>query len=90
MLYSIYCEDKADSEDLRKANRDAHLAYVEDFDILLGGPMLSEDGETMIGSLIVMEAEDRAAVDAFTASDPYGLAGLFERVTVRPFRKVIG
>ena len=89
MQFILICEDKADSEALRKANRDAHLAYIGDFDVLFAGPMLSDDGSTMIGSVICVEAEDRAAVDAFAAGDPYQTAGLFQTVTIRPFKRGI-
>jgi uncharacterized protein YciI len=40
------------------------------------------------GSLLVVEAADRAAAEAFAAADPYAKAGLFESVVVRPFRAV--
>lgn len=89
MLYAIICEDKADSEPLRKATRDNHLAYIGSFDVRLAGPMLSDDGETMIGSIIMLDAENLAAAQAFAASDPYKLAGLFDNVTIRPFRQAI-
>jgi uncharacterized protein YciI len=42
----------------------------------------------MIGSMLVVDAEDRAQVEAFAASDPYRLAGLFDSVEIHPFRKV--
>ncbi len=89
MQFILICEDKADSEDLRKATRDAHLAYIGEYDVSFAGPMLSDDGSTMIGSVICLEAKDRAAAEAFAASDPYKAAGLFEKVTIRPFRQVI-
>ena len=57
MLYILICEDKADSEDLRKATRADHLAYIGDFNVQLAGPMLSDDGERMIGSMILLETD---------------------------------
>ncbi|MFT7653201.1 MAG: hypothetical protein ACI9UU_002311 [Candidatus Azotimanducaceae bacterium] len=89
MLFAIICEDKADSEDLRKATRDAHLGYIGSFDVRLAGPMLSDDGSTMIGSIILLEAADLSGAQDFAASDPYKLAGLFANVSIRPFRQVI-
>ena len=89
MLFAIVCEDKADHEALRKETRADHLAYIGDFDVRLAGPMLSDDGDTMIGSIILLEADDLAAAQDFAASDPYKLAGLFAKVTIRPFRQVI-
>ena len=89
MLYLLICEDKEDSLELRLANRDAHLAYVADFDVRFAGPMLADDENTMIGSAIVLEAADKAAAQAFSEGDPYRLAGLFKSVTIRPFKQVV-
>ncbi len=89
MLFAIICEDKVDSEDLRKATRDDHLGYIRNFAVTLAGPMLSDDGNTMIGSIIWLEADSLEDAQAFAASDPYKLAGLFARVSIRPFRQVI-
>jgi uncharacterized protein YciI len=40
--------------------------------------------------MLVIEAEDLAAAQAFAAADPYAKAGLFERVDVRAFRVTLG
>ncbi len=89
MQYALICLDKPASESLRKATREAHLDYIKDFDVRFAGPMLDDDEQTMIGSIIVIEAQDRAAADAFAAGDPYRLADLFDSVEIRPFRQVI-
>ncbi|MEM9622803.1 MAG: YciI family protein [Pseudomonadota bacterium] len=89
MLYALICEDKPDSEPLRKQTRADHLAYIADYDVRLAGPMLADDESTMIGSIIILEVADRAAAEAFAASDPYQLAGLFANVTIRAFRQAI-
>jgi uncharacterized protein YciI len=90
MIFHIYCQDKPDHGAVRAANRNAHIAYLEPFrdKLILGGPMLSDDGQSMIGSVIVIDLPDRAEVDKFLAGDPYGQAGLFASVAVRPFKKV--
>ena len=87
----IYCLDKPDSLDLRMANREAHLAHMRDFNdrVLVAGPMLSDDGSTMIGSMLVMNMDDRAEVDAMLAKDPYVTAGLFGQVDIRPFKALL-
>ncbi|MEM7077651.1 MAG: YciI family protein [Pseudomonadota bacterium] len=90
MLFALICTDKDNSEDLRKATRDAHLSYIGNFDIKLAGPLLSDDGEVMQGSLIILETESLAAAQAFAVDDPYELAGLFTSVTIKPFRQAIG
>ena len=89
MLYAVTALDKPNALEIRLANRDAHLAYAATLPIAMGGPMLSDNGQSMVGSLLVIEAEDRAALDAILAADPYAKAGLFASVTVRPFKKVL-
>ncbi|MBN2751251.1 MAG: YciI family protein [Rhodospirillaceae bacterium] len=89
MLFAITCFDKPNALDVRLANRDAHLAFAKTQPITLGGPLLSDDGQSMIGSLLVIEAEDRATVDAILAADPYAKAGLFQSVAVHPFKHVL-
>ena len=77
MLYVLICEDKPDSEELRKSVRSDHLAFLKDYDVRFAGPMLGEDETTMIGSIIVIEAEswpvshkDRACMDSIHQSSP--------------------
>lgn len=88
MLFAVTCLDKPDSLALRLANRDAHLAFAKDQPLIIGGPLLSDDGQTMVGSLLVVDAPDRTALDAILAADPYAKAGLFASVTIRPYKKV--
>ena len=89
MLYVLICKDKINSEELRKEVRPNHLHYLQDFDIKLAGPILSEDQQTMIGSLILLECDDKEAAEAFASNDPYNIAGLFESVEISPFRQAI-
>ena len=46
-----------------------------------------ERSETPVGSLFVVEAKDRAAIDAFTRSDPYHVHGVWARIDVHYYRK---
>ena len=91
MLYVLFCEDKPDSEELRLANRENHLSWVgtRAHQIRLAGPMLSDDGEHMLGSMFILEADSIDEVRTFNGEDPYTLAGLWGNVVVRPFRQVI-
>ena len=88
--FALICIDKPDCLALRMANREAHLAYARQnlALILFAGPFLDEAG-AMTGSMFVIEASDLAAARAFNAADPYTLAGLFQRVEVRPWRQSI-
>lgn len=91
MLFVIFCTDKPGSLAVRQENRAAHLAYLAGFEeqVVAAGPTLAGDGTTMNGSLLILDLADAAAADAFVAGDPYGKAGLFESVVVRPWRRVL-
>jgi hypothetical protein len=91
MLYVIRCTDKPGHQDVRKANRDSHIAMLEEYGerIIAAGPTLEDDGDGMTGSVIILEAPDRTAVDRFLQNDPYAKAGLFERVEVSRWKKVL-
>ena len=73
MLFCLHILDKPDRVDTRKRLVVAHRAYQKDcgVDITLSGPLLADDGETMIGSMFLIEAADAAAVERFIAGDPF-------------------
>ena len=83
--------DRPHSDDLREATTDAHRAYVmaATDGMYLGGPLLSDDGEMMVGSLIIKEFTGRAEAQAFVDAEPYNVAGLFESVTIRRYGPVV-
>ncbi len=90
MHFAIINHDKPDSFDLRMTTREVHLDYLRAVgdDLLVAGPILSDDGETPIGSVLIVEAESLDAAKAFAAGDPYAQAGLFQSSDVMPWRKV--
>ena len=55
----------------------------------MGGAMCNDDNKPL-GCLLVVEADDREAVETLLDDAPYGRAGLFERVDVRPWQPVLG
>lgn len=88
--FLLVATDKPNGLELRMATRQAHLDYVRSSSLVkIGGPLLDEAGE-MAGSMLVLEAEDLAAAQAFAAADPYAVAGLFEKVELRPFKLTLG
>lgn len=88
--FVLTATDKPNALELRMATRQAHLDYVRGSDLVkLGGPLLDAAGE-MSGSMLVLEAADLAAAEAFAAADPYAVAGLFEKVELRPFKLTLG
>lgn len=88
MLFALICTDKPDGLPIRKENRPNHLAYLTSLGAALkfAGPFTAEDGETMNGSLIVVEAPSPAAARAIADGDPFARAGLFASVEIRPWK----
>lgn len=89
MLFAIIAEDKPGALELRLATRPTHLEYLDSQveKLVQAGPVLDAEGKPC-GSVLIVEAEDQAAAEAFAAADPYAQAGLFARTTIRPFRQV--
>nr|WP_315592758.1 YciI family protein [uncultured Cupriavidus sp.] len=89
MFYVIHALDKPNAVQVRLAHYDAHKAYLSAAKIrtLVSGPLLADDGETMIGSFFLVEAEKKDEVVAFNANDPFAHAGLWQRVEIHPFNK---
>jgi len=89
MLFAVTIEDKPGMAETRRAVRQAHLAWLEQYwDMLvIVGPIMDAQGGS-IGSVRVVEAPDRAAVDALTEGDPFAKAGCFARVSINPYRIV--
>lgn len=97
MLYMIVGEDVPNSLEKRMAARPAHLARLEALQnagrIILGGPLPAIDSADpgpagFSGSLIVAEFESLAAARAWADADPYVGAGVYAKVSVKPFKQV--
>ena len=55
------------------------------------GPFIkSDDGDTMIGTMLVLDVATRQEAQAFADNDPYNKAGLFEAVEIHPWKHLIG
>jgi uncharacterized protein YciI len=89
MLFAIVCADRPGNLDLRQATRPVHLDYLKSHAhrLVQAGPVLNAAGEPC-GSLLIIDAADRAEAEAFAAGDPYARAGLFESTMIRPYRMV--
>lgn len=89
-LFALICTDGPGRLETRKANREAHLAYIRDSGVVaMAGPFLDAAGG-MTGSLVVLDVPDRAAAEAWAAGDPYARAGVFRDVRIEEWKKVIG
>ena len=91
MLFVITAFDRPGALERRLRVRPAHLAYLKSqaARIKVGGPLLN-DNDQPIGSLLVIEADDRNAAETFADSDPYRTEGVFERVEIRAWRAALG
>ena len=87
MLYALICTDKPNSLALRKAERPEHVAYLQSLGqtLVLAGPLTEADGETMNGSLVVIEAASLQDAEKIAAGDPFAKAGVFASVDIRPW-----
>lgn len=90
-MYALHCLDRPDAAHLREAHREAHAAYMRRHagQVVLGGPLLSTDGKTRIGILVVIDLPDIASVEHFMRNEPYQQAGLFTAVSLTPFQAVM-
>jgi uncharacterized protein YciI len=98
MLYAIIAEDIPNTLEQRLAARPAHVARLEQLKnegrLFCAGPFPAIDSNDpgaagFTGSLIVAEFESLNAAQAFADTDPYIAAGVYARVTVKPFKKVL-
>ena len=98
MLYAIISEDQPGTLQQRLAARPAHLARLEELvnagRLILAGPHPAIDNDEpgqagFSGSLVVAEFTDLSAAQAWADADPYIAAGVYQRVTVKPFKRVL-
>lgn len=98
MLYAILAEDVPGSLEKRLAARPAHVerlkALLAEGRLVIAGPHPLIDAEDpgpagFSGSLIVAEFASRELAIAWASADPYVAAGVYGKVTVKPFRKAL-
>lgn len=97
MYYAVISQDVEDSLEKRMGVRAEHVARLEalrdEGRLLTAGPHPKIDSEDpgpngFTGSLIIAEFESLEAAQAWADTDPYIAAGVYEKVTVKPFKKV--
>jgi len=98
MLYAIISQDIENSLPKRKLARPAHIARLEALRdqgrLILAGPHPKIDSEDpgeagFSGSLVVAEFNTLADAQLWADDDPYITAGVYQNVTVKPFKKVL-
>lgn len=90
MLFALTCLDNPNSTGKRAENRPAHVEYLEQHkdQIVMAGPLTTDDGQISVGSLLILDMPNREAVIAFAENDPYAKAGLFNSVAISAWRQV--
>ncbi|MAB22933.1 YciI family protein [Pseudomonas neustonica] len=97
MFYAIMATDKVDSLSARLAARPDHLARLQTLQnegrLLLAGPHPAVDAADpgsagFSGSLVVAEFASLEQAQAWADADPYVAAGVYQQVTVKPFKRV--
>ena len=98
MWYAIISEDVEDSLEIRGKARPAHLERMKELAdqgrVLIAGPHPAIDAEDpgsagFTGSLVIAEFDSLEAATAWADSDPYVDAGVFKRVVVKPYKRVL-
>lgn len=98
MLYAIISEDVPNSLAQRKITRPDHLARLEALKqagrLVIAGPHPAIDNEDpgeagFSGSLVIAEFASLEDAKHWANADPYLLAGVYAKVTVKPFKHVL-
>lgn len=84
--------DRPDSGEVRAANRSAHIQYRIELGpaLVLAGPLFDDfDGAPAKGSLVILEAQDKAEATRIAQEDPYARAGAFQEIRVFAHRILV-
>lgn len=90
MLFAFVLLDKPGTADLRLRVRPEHKAYLAQRQdhIAFAGPLTHDDGQTMLGSLLVMDFASRGEAHEWLANEPFYKAGLYGSVAVHAFNNL--
>ena len=92
MHFVIHAVDRPDALTTRAKFYRDHRVHLDEaprygVKVMTAGTLVAPDGETPVGSLFVLEAENRGAIDAFTRSDPYHVNSVWQSVDVHYYNK---
>jgi len=98
MFYAIISEDNPNSLPLRQQARGDHIERLQDLKaqgrLLVAGPHPAIDSEDpgeagFTGSLVIAAFDSLADAQAWADEDPYITAGVYQKVVVKPYKKVL-
>ena len=95
MLFVVHALDHENILPTRAKFYRAHRIHLDqaeqhEVDVVTAGTLVADDGETPCGSIFVIDAKDRASVDAFTRSDPYQVNGVWDKIQIHRYNKKRG
>jgi uncharacterized protein len=90
MIYVFHLLDKPHGLELRQRMRPEHKAYLAAVAdrIAFAGPLLADDGTTMVGSVLAIDFDNREAALQWQAGEPFTKAGLYASVAVHAFQNL--
>jgi hypothetical protein len=89
MLWAISRVAKSNSAAIREQALQAHRDYlhIQKSIVIISGATLTDDGEEVTGSMLIVSVNSRAEAKAFSDGDPFTKAGMFKTVTITRMRK---
>ncbi|MCW5655575.1 YciI family protein [Hydrogenophaga sp.] len=87
MIYIFHLLDRPGAAEIRQRVRPQHKAYLaqQAERIAFAGPLLADDGQTMVGSLLAIDFPDRDAALRWLAEEPFTQAGVYAASAVHAF-----
>lgn len=88
MQFVVHALDRKGALEQRLAILSQHREFLDvgpetfGVTVLMSGPLNTDDGETMIGSFFLLEANSRQPIEAMFAADPLAIAGVWENVDI--------
>ena len=93
MHIAIWNTHKAGMDETRRNNSDAMKAYIHNHasvTLLEGGATLDDNGDAVIGGIMIVDAPSLDAARAFVADSPFGKAGVIAQSQVHPLNWMTG
>jgi len=90
MIFSILLLDRPGTAELRVQVRPAHRDYLAKLadKMAFAGPLFSDDGKTIVGSLLVMDFPNRVDVETWLKDEPFTKAGVYEKPIIHIFNNM--
>lgn len=87
MIFVFWLMDRPGTAALRAEVRPAHRAYLSELSerMAFAGPLTSEDGQTVVGSLLAIDFSSLVDAEAWIAAEPFTMAGVYEKPVIHAF-----